>query len=99
MSTYNEIYNYLNLVDKRLGNLYKKTGFNPLPADFKFDKETIKERLYLNQMASVLSFPEFLYEEKKQLKKRFNQTLKLIKTILKEEKYTQYMSPEFARKF
>ncbi len=99
MSTYNEIYNYLNLVDKRLGNLYKKTGFNPLPADFKFDKETIKERLYLNQMASALSFPEFLYEEKNQLKKRFNQTLKLIKTILKEEKYTQYMSPEFARKF
>lgn len=99
MSTYNEIYNYLNLVDRNLGRLYKKTGFNPLPADFKFDKETIKERLYLNQMASVLSFPDFLYEEKKLLKKRFSGTLKLIRTILKEEKYKNYMSPEFARKF
>ena len=99
MNTNTEIFNYLNLVDKRLGKLYKTSGFNPLPEDFSFSKATIKERLYLNQMPSTISFPDFLYEEKKALKKRFKQTASLIKNILKEGKFKQYMSPAFAKKF
>lgn len=98
-TTTKEIYNYLNLVDRRLGLLYKLTGYNPLPPNFSFDSETIMERLYLNQMPSSMSFPDFLYEDKKDLKKRFAMTLKRIKQILKEEKYKACMSKEFAGKF
>lgn len=94
-----EIYNYLNLVDRRLGTLYKLTGYNPLPANFVFDNETIVERLYLNQMPSTISFPDFLYEDKKLLKKRFKMTLKRIQQILKEKKYSEFMSKKFANKF
>lgn len=98
-TTTKEIYNYLNLVDRRLGLLYKRTGYNPLPSSFSFDSESIKERLYLNQMPSSMSFPDFLYEEKKDLKKRFNMTIKRINQILKEQKYKACMSKDFAEKF
>ena len=99
MNTNKEIFNYLNLVDRRLGQLYKRSGFNPLPDDFSFDKEAIKERLYLNQMPSTISFPDFLYEEKSDLKKRFKLTIKRIDKILKEEEYKKHMSKDFAKKF
>lgn len=98
-TTTKEIYNYLNLVDRRLGLLYKLTGYNPLPSSFSFDSEAIVERLYLNQMPSSMSFPEFLYEEKKDLKKRFNMTIKRINQILKEQKYKACMSKDFTDKF
>lgn len=97
--TSKEIYNYLNLTNSRLGRLYHITGYNPLPDDFVFDQETIKERLYLNQMPSEISFPDFLYEDKGSLKKRFALSLKRIKQILKEKKYKTKMTPEFAHKF
>ena len=98
-TTTKEIYNYLNLVDRRLGLLYKLTGYNPLPSSFSFNSEAIVERLYLNQMPSSMSFPEFLYEEKKDLKKRFNMTIKRINQILKEQKYKACMSKDFTDKF
>ena len=98
-TTTKEIYNYLNLVDRRLGLLYKLTGYNPLPSSFSFDSEAIVERLYLNQMPSSMSFPEFLYEEKKDLKKRFNMTIKRINQIVKEQKYKACMSKDFTDKF
>ena len=94
-----EVYNYLNLTNQRLGKLYKLSGYNPLPEDFIFDKDTIKERLYLNQMPSTISFPEFLFGDKKDLKRRFALSLKRIKQILKDKKYETKMSPAFAKKF
>ena len=97
--TSKEIYNYLNLTNRRLGRLYRITGYNPLPDTFVFNQESIKERLYLNQMPSDISFPDFLYEDKKSLKKRFALSLKRIKQILKEKKYETKMTPEFTRKF
>ena len=50
-------------------------------------------------MPSSMSFPEFLYEEKKDLKKRFKMTIKRINQILKEQKYKACMSKDFAEKF
>ena len=94
-----EIYNYLNLTNPRLGKLYKTTGFNPLPKDFSFSKDVIKDRLYLNQMPSEISFPDFLYDEKRNLKKRFKLSLKRINQILKERKYENKMTPAFAQMF
>ena len=92
-----EIYNYLNLTNPRLGKLYKMTGYNPLPKNFSFTKDAIKDRLYLNQMPSEISFPDFLYEDKKNLKKRFKLSLKRINQILKEKKYENKMTPAFAQ--
>lgn len=94
-----EIYNYLNLTNRRLGKLYKTTGYNPLPKNFSFTKDVIKDRLYLNQMPSEISFPDFLYEEKRNLKKRFKLSLKRINQILKERKYENKMTPAFAQMF
>lgn len=94
-----EIYNYLNLTNRRLGKLYKTTGYNPLPKNFSFTKDVIKDRLYLNQMPSEISFPDFLYEEKRSLKKRFKLSLKRINQILKERKYENKMTPAFAQMF
>lgn len=87
------------MVNGHLGKLYKLSGFNPLPEDFVFDEEAIKERLYLGQMASEISFPKFLFEEKKNLKKRFKLSLKRINKILKEKKYNAFTTPKFADKF
>lgn len=94
-----EIYNYLNIVNKRLGKLYRISGFNPLPDDFVFDENAIKERLYLGQMANGISYPKFLFEGKSLLKKRFKLSLKRINQILKEGKYDKFLSQEFSRKF
>lgn len=94
-----EIYNYLNITNKRLGSLYKLSGYSPLPADFSFDTETIKERLYLNQMSDNVSYPEFLFEEKNGFKKRLILSVKRIKLILKQKKYQGKVSQAFEQKF
>lgn len=93
-----EIFNYLNLVNPRLGKLYKITGFNPLPDDFVFDENTIKERLYLGQMAKDISYPNFLFNEKIDLKKMFKLSVKRLNQISKSN-FKKYLSKEFAEKF
>lgn len=102
MNTNFGIYNYLNLINRRVAKAFKNTGKNPLPADFKITTEAIKERLYLNQMYSNLSFPAFLFEDNKQIKKRFKASLKQIKQLqamLSKESVAKTMSPKFLAKF
>lgn len=83
MNTNYEILNYLNLTNSRLGKLYKLTGYNPLPDDFVFDNEAIKERLYLNQMMEFVSLPNIVFAEKKAIKNCMKNSLKNIKKIEK----------------
>ncbi len=93
-----EIYNYLNLVNPRLGRQYKITGFNPLPDDFVFDENSIKERLYLGQMATNISYPTFLFNEKVDLKKMFKLSVKRLNQILRSN-FKKYLSNDFGQKF
>lgn len=99
MNTNVEILNYLNLVNERLGKLYKLSGFNPLPDDFVFNKKVIKERLFLNQMQSEISFPDFVFGEKKYLKKHFKYSIKNIRNLLKNKELSKVMSTEFQTRF
>ncbi len=102
MNTNFGIYNYLNLINRRVAKAFRSTGRNPLPADFKITTESIKERLYLNQMQADLSYPEFLFEDNRDVKKRFKASVKQIKQLqamLKDENFTKTMSKEFLSKF
>jgi hypothetical protein len=102
MNTNFEIYNYLNLINRRVGKIYRTSGKNPLPSDFVVDKQAIKDRLIDNQFESTLSFPVFLYEDKKSVKKRFSSSikqLKQLKTILHHKSFNQNLSKKFATRF
>lgn len=102
MNTNFGIYNYLNLINRRVAKAFRSTGRNPLPADFKVTEEAIKERLYLNQMQSNISFPQFLFEDNRAVKKRFKASVKQIKqlqTMLKKPEFSGTMSPEFLKRF
>ena len=102
MNTNFEIYNYLNLINRRVAKAFRSTGRIPLPANFKITTETIKERLYLNQMQSSISYPEFLFENNRNVKKRFKASVKQIKQLqamLKDPEYAKTMSPAFLEKF
>lgn len=96
------IYNYLNLINRRVAKAFRSTGRNPLPADFKITTENIKERLYLNQMQADISYPAFLFEDNRAVKKRFKASVKQIKQLqamLKDENFTKTMSKEFLSRF
>lgn len=98
MNNYYEIYNYLNIVNRRLGKLYKLSGYNPLPKDFVFDDECVKEVFIFSQMKNETVIPPFIYEGKRAIKKHFKTALKHSKSILKHESYAKFVSKEFAEK-
>lgn len=83
MNTNYDVLNYLNLTNPRLGKMYKLTGFNPLPENFVLDEDKIKERLHLSLLAQNANIPEFMFEEKKSVKKYFKISLKNIKKLQK----------------
>lgn len=83
MSTNYDILNYLNLINPRFGKLYKLTGYNPLPNDFVLDNEKIKDCLYLYQMKNGIKFPEFVFSDKKTVKRNFKNSENNIKKIRK----------------
>ncbi len=83
MNTNYEVLNYLNLTSNELGKLYKLTGYNPLPSDFVLTKKAIKERLLLGQLECP-KIPNFVFESKKELKKRFKTSLKNVNNVLKK---------------
>ena len=68
LNTNIEIYNYLNITNRKLGKLYKYSGYTFLPASFDITPETIKERLYLNEMEKSDIFPPFVLNDKKSIK-------------------------------
>lgn len=94
-----EIFNYLNLVNTRIGKFYKLSGFNPLPDNFVFSKQIIEERLFLNQMQTNIVFPEFLYKDKNCFKKHLKICVSNAKKLLKIEEAKKNMSQDFYQKF
>ena len=97
-STNFEIYNFLNITNRRLGKMYKLTGFCPLPKDFVVTKEKIAHQLFLAQMKNEEIFPPFAYEEKRKIKKNFKICLKNFKKIKKNCNISSF-SDVFAQKF
>lgn len=98
MNTNYEVLNYLNLTNGKLGKVYKLTGFNPLPEGFVLSEEIIKERLFLNQMQNKKDYPDFIFEEKKVIKKHFKISLKNIKKLEKTA-FLKNSTTDFALKF
>ncbi len=96
MNTDFEVLNFLNLTNSRLGKLYKLTGYNPLPEGFVLSKKIIKEKLLLGQLQCE-KLPDFVFESKKELKKRLKASLKNIKKTLKNAK-VEGIDAEFVAK-
>ena len=102
LNTNIEVYNYLNITNRRLGKLYKYSGYNPLPENFDVNETTIKERLTLNEMQNSDIFPPFILEEKKYIKKYLKNSVKniqKIKKLAKNAEFLQKFSSEFLEKF
>ena len=96
-----EIYNYLNVTNRKLGKLYKYTGTNCLPSNFDVNEETFKERILLNEMQNSDVFPPFVNEEKKVIKKRLKNSVKNIQKFKKHAKNSgdlQNFSLKFVQK-
>lgn len=92
-----EIYNFLNLVCRRLGRVYKYTGQNSLPKDFVISKAQIKHVLLLAQLRQPLVLPDFVCEDKKYFKQYIKNSLKNCKKIAKENSFKDFCSEKFAR--
>lgn len=91
-----EIYNYLNLINYKLAKLYKNGLYNPFSNDFVLTEEKIKERLIFGQIENKL--PNFIFEEKKKIKKYFKNSQKNTKKLIKNLKKLNF-SELFEQKF
>lgn len=91
-----EIYNYLNLINFKLAKLYKNGLYKPFSDGFELTKEMIKERLIFSQIE--IKLPDFIYEEKRNIKKYFKNSRKNIKKLLKNSKKSEF-SEFFDNKF
>lgn len=99
MKTDLEIYNYLNIVNRRVGKVYKLTGICPLPKNFVADEEKLKKILFLKQMENNSIFPEFIFNDKKSIKKYFKISLNYCKKLKKNLKIKSFMSQSFYEEF
>lgn len=99
LNTNTEIYNYLNIANRKLGELYKKTGFSPLPGNFDVNEERFKELILLQQMQSKTAFPDFIFYDKKIIKKFFKNSNKNCKKLDKIIFVDKNLSPEFVYNF
>lgn len=68
-----------------------------MPKNFSMTKNLLKERLYLNQMSLNINFPNFIYDNKNEVKKYFKNSIKNIKKLRKNIENFDY-SPEFLEK-
>jgi len=93
-----EIYSYLNIVNRRLGKLYKMTGFSCLPPNFVVNEEKFKELLFLKQLQNTNIIPPFIFNDKKNIKKYFKNSLKNCKKILKNNSLIKKYSNSFEEK-
>ena len=78
-----EVLNYLNMINEKFGILYSHYGYNPLPDGFTLSEELIKERLVFNEMAKTLKTPNFIFEEKRKIRKKYKKSLKNTKKLEK----------------
>lgn len=91
-----EIFNFLSILDANLGNFYKITGHNPLPADFSPKKKDFQEILLLGQMKAS-PVPSFIYEDKKTIKKHFKYNYKNSLKLSHDPKIFERFSKKFAK--
>ena len=84
-----EVLNYLNMINEKFGILYSHFGYNPLPDDFTLSQKLIKERLAFNKMAKTLKTPDFIFDEKRKIRKKFKKSLKNTKKLEKIVKNTE----------
>ncbi len=98
LNTNFEVYNYLNITNRKLSKLYKYSGFNVLPKDFDINQQTFAERLYLNQMKKDNIFPPFSIVEKKEIKKFIKNSLKNMQKVAKNGYFADKFSSDFAMK-
>ena len=99
MKTNLEIYNYLNIINRRVGKMYKLTGICPLPKDFVADEDEIKRILFLKQMENKIIFPEFIFNNKKIIKNYFQMSLYNCKKLKKKIKNINFSSSDFRTQF
>ena len=94
-----EVLNYLNMINEKFGILYSHYGYNPLPDGFTLSEELIKERLVFNEMAKTLKTPNFIFEEKRKIRKKYkkslNNTKKLEKIVKNKEKIDNFDKNNF----
>lgn len=98
LNTSFEVYNYLNITNRKLSKLYKYFGYNFFPDNFDITQDTFKERLYLNEMQLNNIFPPFSIEEKKGIKKFVKNSIKNMQKIAKSGYFAENFSPDFAAK-
>ncbi|MBP3431989.1 MAG: hypothetical protein J6K39_03970 [Clostridia bacterium] len=89
MNTNLEIYNFLNLINPRLGRLYKKTVRSFLPDNFSPTQEQIKQIFILKKLENKKASPQFIFNDKKIIKKHFKNSLKNCKKIAKNLKNSE----------
>ncbi len=95
MNTNFEKLNFLYLTNEKLANYYKLSGRSFLPEDFSLTDEKIVERLAFANEDLSKKQPEFLFEDKKVVKKRFKILLKNLKKINKMSIFATNSSKNF----
>ena len=90
-------FNYLSLINSRLAEDYSKRGVCFLSKTFEPTQEDFEERIYLNQISIASNNPSFLFDEKKNIKKRLKISLKNLKKCEKI-KFSGILSQNFAEK-
>ena len=93
-----DVYNFLNIINRRIGKLYRLTGYNPLPDNFEIDEHKIEDVLILGQMKDETIMPYFINENKKEIKKHFKHSLKNCMHIIKHHQFEKYVSKDFSDK-
>lgn len=94
-NNYYDVYNFLNIINRRLGKLFKLTRYSPLPDGFVVTEENLTELLTIDQIKDETVMPFFVGQEKKNIKKLFKNGLKNCKYVIKHQPFLKYCSKEF----
>lgn len=95
VGNYYDVYNFLNIINRRLGKLFKLTRYSPLPEGFVITEQNMTELLLLEQMKDEAVMPFFAGQEKKNIKKMFKNGLKHCQYVIKHHPFEKYCSKEF----
>ena len=96
VNNYYDVYNFLNILNRKLGKLFKLTRYSPLPEGFVITDENMAEVLFLERLKDESVMPPFAGQEKKNIKKMFKKGLKHCEYVIKHHPFEKYCSKEFA---
>ncbi len=96
VNNYYDVYNFLNIINRKLGKLFKLTKYSPLPEGFTITEENMTELLLIDQIKDDNVMPFFAGQEKKNIKKLFKNGLKNCKYVIKHQPFKKYCSEEFS---